>query len=40
MPDVLPDDYRALARHGFDLAGYLSAQLPTQLPAQPSGGRP
>lgn len=26
VPDVLPDDYRALAVHGFDLAGYLSAQ--------------
>ena len=23
-PDVLPDDYRRLAHHGFDLAGYLS----------------
>ena len=26
MPDILPDDYRSLAAHGFDLAGYLSAQ--------------
>jgi Flp pilus assembly CpaF family ATPase len=25
-PDVLPDEYRALAAHGFDLAGYLSTQ--------------
>ena len=26
VPDVLPDEYRALAVHGFDLAGYLSTQ--------------
>ena len=26
MPGVLPDEYRALAVHGFDLAGYLEAQ--------------
>jgi Flp pilus assembly CpaF family ATPase len=26
MPGVLPDEYRALAGHGFDLAGYLSTQ--------------
>ena len=32
VPDVLPDAYRALARHGFDLAGYLSTQ--------PLGGTP
>jgi pilus assembly protein CpaF len=32
VPDVLPDEYRALARHGFDLAGYLSTQ--------PLGGTP
>ena len=25
VPEVLPDEYRGLARHGFDLAGYLSA---------------
>ena len=24
VPDVLPDEYRALAQHGFDLAAYLS----------------
>jgi len=23
VPDVLPDEYRALAHHGFDLSGYL-----------------
>lgn len=32
VPNVLPDGYRALARHGFDLAGYLSTQ--------PLGGAP
>jgi pilus assembly protein CpaF len=32
VPDVLPDEYRALARQGFDLAGYLSTQ--------PWGGTP
>ena len=33
VPHVLPDEYRALAGHGFDLAGYLSAQpLPGQVP--------
>ncbi|GAA4699821.1 CpaF family protein [Nocardioides conyzicola] len=26
QPEVLPDEYRALAQHGFDLAGYLAAQ--------------
>ncbi|MFI5623472.1 CpaF family protein [Nocardioides sp. NPDC051685] len=26
VPMVLPDEYRALARHGFDLGGYLTAQ--------------
>ena len=26
VPDVLPDEYRALSGHGFDLAGYLSSQ--------------
>ena len=26
VPDVLPDEYRALAHHGFDLAGYLQAR--------------
>jgi pilus assembly protein CpaF len=26
VPDVLPDEYRPLAQHGFDLAGYLAAQ--------------
>jgi hypothetical protein len=26
LPDVLPDEYRALAHHGFDLAGYLQTQ--------------
>jgi pilus assembly protein CpaF len=26
VPDVLPDEYRALTRHGFDLAAYLSTQ--------------
>jgi Flp pilus assembly CpaF family ATPase len=25
IPDILPDEYRGLARHGFDLAGYLQA---------------
>ncbi|WP_310964101.1 CpaF family protein [Nocardioides terrisoli] len=32
VPDVLPDEYRALAGHGFDLAGYLSTR--------PMGGTP
>ncbi|WP_257429770.1 CpaF family protein [Nocardioides carbamazepini] len=32
LPGVLPDDYRALAEHGFDLAGYLAGQ--------PTGVRP
>ena len=27
-PAVLPDEYRALAAHGFDLAGYLAQQEP------------
>ena len=31
-PDVLPDEYRALAQHGFDLAAYLASQ--------PLGARP
>ena len=26
VPDVLPDEYRALAHYGFDLAAYLSTQ--------------
>lgn len=26
VPDVLPDEYRALAQYGFDLATYLSTQ--------------
>ena len=26
VPGVLPDEYRALTAHGFDLAGYLAAQ--------------
>lgn len=26
MPHVLPDDYRSLSAHGFDLAGYLATQ--------------
>lgn len=26
VPDVLPDDYRRLAQHGFDLSAYLSTQ--------------
>ena len=26
VPAVLPDDYRALADYGFDLAGYLAGQ--------------
>ncbi|MDF1605876.1 ATPase, T2SS/T4P/T4SS family [Nocardioides sp. YIM 152315] len=26
QPAVLPDEYRALVQHGFDLAGYLAAQ--------------
>ncbi|MGZ6583122.1 MAG: CpaF family protein [Solirubrobacteraceae bacterium] len=26
VPHVLPDEYRALAHHGFDLTGYLAAQ--------------
>lgn len=26
VPDVLPDEYRALTAHGFDLAGYLAGQ--------------
>ncbi len=26
MPSVLPDEYRALSEHGFDLAGYLASQ--------------
>ena len=26
MPAVLPDEYRALARHGFDLSNYLAGQ--------------
>jgi len=26
VPHVLPDDYRTLAAHGFDLAGYLNGQ--------------
>jgi pilus assembly protein CpaF len=26
MPHVLPQEYRALAAHGFDLAGYLATQ--------------
>lgn len=29
-PAVLPDEYRALATHGFDLAGYLAQQEPRQ----------
>jgi pilus assembly protein CpaF len=32
VPDVLPDEYRALAHYGFDLAAYLSTQ--------PYGARP
>ncbi|MGH2909708.1 MAG: CpaF family protein [Solirubrobacteraceae bacterium] len=32
VPDVLPDEYRALARQGFDLAGYLATR--------PLGGTP
>jgi pilus assembly protein CpaF len=36
VPDVLPDEYRALAHHGFDLATYLSTQ---PLTAQPVGDR-
>jgi pilus assembly protein CpaF len=31
VPDVLPDEYRRLAQHGFDLAAYLASQ--------PLGGR-
>jgi len=27
VPDVLPDEYRTLTRHGFDLRTYLSTQL-------------
>ncbi|MEJ7772552.1 MAG: hypothetical protein WKF51_11675, partial [Geodermatophilaceae bacterium] len=27
-PAVLPDEYRALTAHGFDLAGYLAQQEP------------
>ncbi|GAB3862552.1 CpaF/VirB11 family protein [Nocardioides maradonensis] len=26
VPDVLPDEYRALAHHGFDLSGYLQTR--------------
>jgi Flp pilus assembly CpaF family ATPase len=26
VPDVLPDEYRALAHYGFDLAGYLQTR--------------
>ena len=26
IPDVLPDEYRALAQYGFDLAAYFSTQ--------------
>ena len=26
VPDVLPDEYRALADEGFDLAGYISSR--------------
>lgn len=26
VPSVLPDEYRSLAAHGFDLSGYLAAQ--------------
>lgn len=26
VPEVLPDEYRALAQYGFDLAAYFSAQ--------------
>jgi len=32
VPDVLPDEYRALTHHGFDLSGYLQAR--------PLGGTP
>ena len=28
MPHVLPDEYRALTKHGFDLPGYLATQRP------------
>ncbi|MER6971182.1 ATPase, T2SS/T4P/T4SS family [Nocardioides sp. NPDC000445] len=28
MPHVLPDEYRALTKHGFDLPGYLASQGP------------
>jgi len=28
IPAVLPDEYRALASHGFDLTGYLAGQQP------------
>ncbi|MFD4323630.1 CpaF family protein [Nocardioides sp. NPDC058538] len=27
MPHVLPDEYRRLTRHGFDLSGYLTTQV-------------
>ncbi|WP_244928505.1 ATPase, T2SS/T4P/T4SS family [Nocardioides sp. W7] len=37
VPDVLPDEYRTLAHHGFDLAAYLSTH---PIPAHPSGARP
>ena len=26
VPDVLPDEYRRLAQHGFDLPAYLASQ--------------
>jgi Flp pilus assembly CpaF family ATPase len=32
VPDVLPDEYRVLARYGFDLAGYLSGQTMGAMP--------
>ncbi|MGY0541409.1 CpaF family protein [Nocardioides sp. YJ-D4] len=28
IPSVLPDEYRTLVRHGFDVGGYLAAQRP------------
>jgi len=47
MPSVLPDEYRSLARYGFDLNGYLAGQSTTTRPSglgsdfgSAFGGRP
>ena len=42
MPAVLPDAYRSLTAHGFDLGGYLAQQqaAPGSTPGSPPGVRP